>query len=50
MNRFNYVLMEDEPGDAGGGADAPVTPPAGAPDERSGRHTVRRACHRSGAK
>ncbi len=40
MNRFNYVLMEEEPGAAGGGADAPVTPPAGAPDESNWYDTL----------
>jgi len=40
MNRFNYVLMEDEPGDAGGGTETPATPPAGAPDESNWYDTL----------
>ena len=40
MKRFDYVLMEDEPGAAGGGAEAPVTPPAGAPDESNWYDTL----------
>lgn len=36
----NYVLMEDEPGAAGGGADEPATPPAGAPDESNWYDTL----------